>query len=183
MSRRIAIELDAVLANVSTGRGNHDSTGDFWAGLDEREPRIVAHLAELAAERQWEILFLTRGHAGSDTAQADAQRWLESKGFALPSVYVTPGPRGAIAAALNLDIVIDGSPENCADVAGQSTARAILVWTSEQSVLPDDASRRFDIAKSVGECLDRLAVDDRSPHETGWLAWARRLLGSKEAKA
>jgi len=79
--------------------------------------------------------------------------------------------------------VIDGSPENCADVAGRSKARAILVWTSEQGVLPDDARRRFGIAKSVGECLDRLAVDDRSPHETGWLAWVRRMLGSKEAKA
>jgi hypothetical protein len=183
VSRRIAIELDAVLANVSTERRNHESTGDFWARLDEREPRIVAHLAELAAARQWEILFLTKGDAGSDTAQADAQRWLESKGFALPSVYLARGPRGPIAAALNLDVVIDGSPENCADVAGQSTARAILVWRPEQSVLPDDASRRFDIATSVGECLDKLAVHDRSPRETGWLAWARRLLGSKDARA
>jgi hypothetical protein len=182
VSRRIAIELHAVLANVSTGRGNHDSTGDFWAGLDEREPRIVAHLAELAAERQWEILFLTRCHADSDTAQADAQRWLESKGFALPSVYVAPGPRGPIAAALNLDVVIDGSPENCADVAGQSTARAILVRRSEQSGLPDDA--RPD------DCPDGDHGDDQGPGRgrplsarNGWLAWARRLLGSKDARA
>jgi hypothetical protein len=39
----------------------------------------VAHLAELAATSQWEILFPTKGHTGMDTAQADAQRWLESK--------------------------------------------------------------------------------------------------------
>jgi hypothetical protein len=44
VSRRIAIELDAVLANVSTERGNHESIDDFWAGLNECEPRIVAHL-------------------------------------------------------------------------------------------------------------------------------------------
>jgi hypothetical protein len=183
VSHRIAIELDAVLANVSTERANHEPTGDVWARLDEREPQTVARLAELAAARQWEILFLTKSDAGGYTAQADAQRWLESKGFALPSVYVAPGPRGPIAAALNLDIVIAGSPENCADVVAQSTARAILVWRSEQSVLPDDASQRFDIVKSVGECLNRLAADDRSPHETGWFLWVRRLLGSKEAKA
>ena len=126
---------------------------------------------------------MTKVHASRDTAQADAQRWLESKGFALPSVYVAPGPRGRIAAALNLDIVIDSSPKNCADVARLSSARAVLVWRAEQNVLPEDPGRRFDIAKSVGECLDKLAAADRSSHETGWLAWARRLLGSKEAKA
>jgi hypothetical protein len=182
LSRRIAIELDA-LANVNTEHENGESAGDFWAGLDEREPRIVSRLAELAAGRQWEILFLTKGHASRDNAQADAQRWLESKGFALPSVYVAPGSRGRIAAALNLDIVIDGSPENCEDVARQSSARAVFVWRAEQNVLPEDPSRRFDIAKSVGECLDKLTTTDRPSHETGWLAWARRLFGSKEAKA
>jgi hypothetical protein len=180
LSRRIAIELD-VLADLNVQHENSESA-DFWAGLEEREPRIVSRLAELAAARQWEILFLTNVRASLDTTQADAQRWLESKGFVLPSVYVATGPRGTIAAALNLDVVIDGSRENCVDVAGQSATRAILVWRSEQNLPPQDAGRRFDIAKSFGKCLDELA-DDRSSHEAGWLAWARRLLGSKESKA
>lgn len=182
MSLRIAIELDRVLADVNADRENDKAAVDFWAGQDEHEPRIVSRLAALAAARRWEILFLTRVHPSQGTAQADAQRWLESKGFALPSVYVAPEPRGPIAAALNLDIVIDGSPENCEDVVQRSTARAILVWRSDQNVLPKNATRRFDIVKSVGECLDKLALDERSPHETGWLAWARRLFGSNQGR-
>jgi hypothetical protein len=178
MSRRIAIELDAVLASTNTKRINRESAEDFWDGLDEGEPGAVSRLAAIAAAQQWEILFLTTVHSSRGTAQADAQRWLESKGFVLPSVYVAPGSRGRIAAALNLDIVIDASPENCADVAARSPARAILVWRSERNALPADGSRpEFDIVKSVGECLDMLAVDDRSTNKTGWLRWARRLLG------
>jgi hypothetical protein len=181
LPHRIALALDHVLADIDSESARIEN---FWESLDEIEPGVVARLAEMAAQRRWEIIFLvSRQSSVGGAMQVQLQRWLESKGFPLPSVYVAPGPRGPIAAALSLDVVIDGSPENCADVAGQSTARAILVWRPEQSVLPDDASRRFDIATSVGECLDKLAVDDRSPHETGWLAWARRLLGSKDASA
>jgi hypothetical protein len=181
LSLRIAIEIDRVLVDVSD-RVKDEPAVD-WARLDEREPRIVSRLAELAAARQWEILFLTSVHANRDTAQSDAQRWLESKGFAFPSVYVAPGSRGRIAAALDLDVVIGGSPRNCAEVADLSQARAILIRRPEQSVLPEDGSRRFDVAASVGGCLDELAAEDGLSPETRWFAWARRLLGLKESKA
>jgi hypothetical protein len=182
LSLRIAIELDRVLVDVNTDREKAESVADFWADLDEREPRIVSRLSDLVAARHWEILFLTRPHASRGTAQADAQRWLESKGFALPSVYVASGPRGRIAAALNLDVVIDGNRRNCADVADQSRARAILIQRPEENVLPEDSSRRFGIASSVSDCLDELAADDSDSQETGWLTWARRLLGLKQSK-
>jgi hypothetical protein len=143
----------------------------------------VSRLAEIAKARQWEIIFLTSVQSNHGTAQIDAQRWLESKGFAFPSVFVAPGSRGRIASALNLDIVIGGSPEHCREVAAQSAARAILVWPPDRS-LPVDTSRpQFDIVKSVSACLDVLAVDEDIPRETGWFRWARRLFGLKDAKA
>lgn len=100
----------------------------FWESLDEIEPGCVAHLADLSRAHQWEIIFLTRRpEVAGDTAQRQTQRWLQAHGFDLPSVYVVRGSRGQIAAALDLDVVIDDDLENCLDVAAASNARSILV--------------------------------------------------------
>ena len=161
MPRRIAIELDTLLAGVPA-----DPTEASWESADELEPRTIARLASIASARRWEIIFLTqRSQSSRGTSQIEAQRWLESKGFALPCVYVTPGSRGRIASALHLDLVIDARPENCVDVVTESDARTILVWPTERSSLPPDARRpEINLAKSFGECLDMLtAVDDPNP--------------------
>ena len=93
------------------------------------EPGAVAYLAAIAAERRWDVLFVTtRPASAGDTTQVQSQRWLETHGFPRPSVYVVKGSRGKIAEALQLDAVIDDRPENCLDVVVESTARAILVW-------------------------------------------------------
>jgi len=111
-----------------------------------------------------------------------SQRWLEAKGFPLPSVYVVQGSRGRIAAALGLDIVIDDRPENCLDVVSDSKARAILVWRDAETALPATARRLgIGVVKSVHECLDILTmVDAKAPPAEGVLARVRRLLGLKE---
>src|SRR5689334_10015026 len=106
-----------------------ESIDNFWQTLNETEPGVVARLAAIAADRRWEVIFLTkRPQSAGATAQLQSQRWLESKGFTLPSVYVVQGSRGRIAAALHLDIVVDDRPENCLDVVVDSKARAILIW-------------------------------------------------------
>ena len=156
---------------------------NFWESLAEIEPGIVSRLAEMTAARRWEIIFLTkRPQTAGLTAQVQSQRWLEAKGFPLPSVYVVQGSRGRIAAALGLDIVIDDRPENCLDVVVDSKARAILVWREDEKSLPT-AARRLGIGvlHSVGECLDILAtVDSEEPSAPGLLDRVRRLLGLKE---
>src|SRR5688572_24449855 len=102
---------------------------NFWATLSETEPGVVARLATTATERRWEIIFLTkRPQTAGATAQVQSQRWLESRGFPLPSVFVVRGSRGRIAAALDIAIVVDDRPENCLDVVVDSKARAIRVW-------------------------------------------------------
>jgi hypothetical protein len=158
---------------------------DFWVSLNEIEPGVVSRLAGIAADRRWEIIFLTkRPQTAGATAQVQSQRWLESKGFVLPSVYVVQGSRGRIAAALGLDIVIDDRPENCLDVVVDSKARAILVWRGDEKALPVAARRLgIGVVKSVGECLDILTeLDAPSPHESGVLARVRRMLGLQDAK-
>ena len=102
---------------------------NFWLSLREIEPGAVKRLAAVAAAHRWEVIFLTKRPASAGvTAQVQSQRWLVSKGFERPSVYVVQGSRGLIAAALDLDVVVDDRHENCYDVVVDSGARAILVW-------------------------------------------------------
>jgi hypothetical protein len=152
----------------------------FWEGLAEIESGSVARLAALADARRWEILFLTRRPVtAGDTAQRQSQRWLEAKGFRLPSVYVVQGSRGRVAAALALDIVVDDRPENCLDVVVDSDARAILVWRDDDAQLPGAARRLgIGVVKSVGECLDILTdVDEAGQDRPTLLERVRRALG------
>jgi hypothetical protein len=156
---------------------------NFWETLQEIEPGSIARLAAIAAARRWELIFLTRRppSAGA-TSQVQTQRWLESKGFILPSVYVVQGSRGRIAAALALDFVIDDTPENCLDVVVDSKARAILVWREDEKQLPSAASRLgIGVVKSVDDCLNILAeVGAQSSDRPKVMDRIMRLLGFKE---
>jgi hypothetical protein len=156
---------------------------NFWESLTEIEPGSIARLAATATARRWEIIFLTkRPESAGATAQVQTQRWLESKGFPLPSVYVVQGSRGLIAAALGLHFVVDDRPENCLDVVVDSKARAILVWREDDQQLPA-ATRRLGIGvvKSIDQCLDILTqVDAPEGSQPGVMSRVMRLLGLKE---
>lgn len=160
------------------------SIADFWESLAELEPGMVRRLGGIAVERRWEVIFLTkRPQSAGSTAQLQTQRWLERKGFTLPSVYVVQGSRGRIAAALGLDIVVDDRPENCLDVVVDSKARAILVWRDDQNPLPAAAKRLgIGVVRKVAECLDILAqVDAEADREhAGMMDKFLRLLGIKQ---
>ena len=160
-----------------------ESIDNFWETLEELEPGVIPRLSALAADRRWEIIFLTkRPESAGATAQVQSQRWLESKGFPLPSVFVVQGSRGRIASALHLDIVIDDRPENCLDVVVDSKARAILVWRDDEKQLPAAARRLgIGVVASVSACLDILTqIDSTSRDEPGMMANVMRLLGLKE---
>jgi hypothetical protein len=160
-----------------------ESIENFWEGLAELEPGVIRRLAALAADRRWEVIFLTkRPETVGATAQVQTQRWLESKGFTLPSVFVVQRSRGRIAAALGLDFVVDDRPENCLDVVVDSKARAILVWRDEPRQPPAAVQRLgIGVVKSVGECLEILAqVDSANREEPGMMSRVMRLLGLNE---
>ena len=160
-----------------------ESIENFWQGLEELEPGVLQRLATLAIDRRWEIIFLTkRPETVGATAQVQSQRWLESRGFTLPSVFVVQGSRGRIAASLALDIVVDDRPENCLDVVVDSKARAILVWRADESQLPAAAQRLgIGVVTSVAQCLEILTqVDSATREEPGVMSRVMRLLGLKE---
>lgn len=156
---------------------------NFWETLEELEPGLIGRLSVLATDRRWEIIFLTkRPETVGATAQVQTQHWLESKGFTLPSVYVVQGSRGRIAAALDLDIVVDDRPENCLDVVVDSRARTILVWRDDEKHLPAAARRLgIGVVKSVGECLDILTqLDTPAAAQPGVVNRVKEILGLKE---
>ena len=160
-----------------------ESIENFWETLLEIEPGVVGRLSTIAIDRRWEIMFLTkRPSTCGATAQVQTQRWLESKGFTLPSVFVVQGSRGRIAAALGLDIVVDDRPENCLDVVVDSKARALLVWRDDEIQLPAAVKRLgIGVIRSVGECLDTLMqVDSARQAQPGVLDRVMRRFGLKE---
>jgi hypothetical protein len=158
-----------------------ETVENFWQDLQEIEPGSIARLAAIAAERRWEIIFLTKRPATAGaTAQVQSQKWLEAKGFLLPSVFVVQGNRGRIARALDLDIVVDDRPENCLDVVTDSKARAVLVWREKQQGLPTAARRLgIGVVESMSECLSILVqIDTIAPEEkTGVFNRVLRILG------
>jgi hypothetical protein len=141
----------------------HIATIDnFWMSLREIEPGAVKRLGAVAAARRWEVIFLTKRPATAGLpAQVQSQRWLVSKGFERPSVFVVQGSRGLIASALDLDVVVDDRHENCYDVVVDSDARALLVWREGGRQFLAAAERLgVEVFGTVGECLDILTRPD-----------------------
>lgn len=158
------------------------ATDRFWESLDEIEPGAVARLAAVAAARRWEVIFLTRRPStAGPTAQVQTQRWLEAKGFPLPSVYAVDDSRGPIAAALALDVVVDEVPEDCLDVAARSKATAIALFRNrERAVPPAFARLGIHVVHSLDECLNLLSAIDAGPQpRPGVTERAMRILGLK----
>ncbi|MEO8258499.1 MAG: hypothetical protein ABI868_14220 [Acidobacteriota bacterium] len=154
----------------------------FWESLQEIEPGIVGRLAALSADRRWEVIFLTkRPETAGATAQVQTQRWLQARGFTLPSVFVMQGSRGRVAESLALDFVVDDRPENCLDVIVDSRARAVLVWRGEAD--PPAAVKRLElgVVRSMVECLEMLCkADDAKDARPGLVDRMIRRLGFKE---
>lgn len=157
---------------------------NFWESLEELEPGALATLSRLSRERRWEVIFLTsRPETKGDTAQAQSHRWLAAQGFEHPSVFVVHGSRGKIAASLALDVLVDDRPENCLDIAIDSSARAILVWRGEDGPVPASA-RQLGIGSvaSIAECLEILQQLDRKDAGMGLVDRFRSLLGLKTTR-
>jgi hypothetical protein len=154
---------------------------NFWTTLPEMEPGIVARLAYAAAQRRWDVIFMTtRPSTAGETTQVQSQRWLQAHGFEFPSVYVVQRSRGKIADALQLDIVVDDRPENCLDVAVESKAKALLVWTGDPHGIPKGADRLG--VRAVTSIADAMRVIERldEVRSPGMLGSIKRLLGREQ---
>ena len=158
---RIGIDIDGVLADMDgavAGAPGVQIPLDFWEELDELEPGMVKQLAEIAGAEGWDVFFLTRRpETGGTPAHVQTERWLERHGFARPCVHIVRGSRGKLVHALGLDLLIDDTLANCLDVALQSKAASVLIWTGDASHARRSLrGMNVDIAASLGDALERL---------------------------
>lgn len=156
-------------------------TVNFWEGLEEIESGAIARLAALADEREWEVLFITsRPKSKGRTVQRQSQRWLQERGFPMPSVYVVHGSRGRIADALAIDVVIDDRADNCLDIVLESKAGALLVWRGPSATVPASTKRLgIAVVPTVARVLDALVDADRASDGGGVIDRLRRMFGLK----
>lgn len=155
---------------------------DFWMTLPELEPGIIARIDATARQRRWEVIFITtRPPSAGDTTQRQTQRWLEAHGFRMPSVFVLQRSRGKLADALHLDAVVDDRPENCLDVAVDSTAKPLLIWPEPDEVVPDGL-RRMGVrpVPSISAAVAFLERLDDTRSQSSVVRSLKRLLGRGE---
>ncbi len=152
---------------------------NFWTTLPELEPGIIARIAKAAAEREWEIIFLTtRPTTAGELTQLQSQRWLDQHGFRYPSVMVVQRSRGKIADALQLDAFVDDRPENCLDIAVESKAKVILVWHGHLKDVPAGAKRLgVRPVSTISEAVTLLEQLDDIRKKPGFLRTIKRALG------
>lgn len=138
------------------------STENFWTTLAPLEEGAVRRLAVLAARYGWDVFFVTQRPATrGETVQRQTQRWLAAHGYALPSVLVVRGSRGALAAALDLDYLIDDTPQHCVDVRAESRATPILIVRTPDPTQERTAARLgIAVARSVHDALDLLEQEE-----------------------
>ncbi len=152
---------------------------NFWTTLPELEPGIISRIAKAAADRRWEVIFLTtRPPTAGELVQLQSQRWLEAHGFQYPSVFVVQRSRGRIADALHLDAFVDDRPENCLDIAVESKAKVILVWHGDLNDVPAGAKRLgIRPVSTITEALVLLEQLDDIRNERGLMKSIKRAIG------
>ena len=132
------------------------STENFWTTLDPIEPDAITSIHERAVRYRWDTFFVTQRPAtAGDTVQRQTQRWLVEQGFPLPAVIVHRGLRGSLAAALEIDFLVDDAVEHCVDVLDVSSARPILVCRKPDAVAETNAERLgITVCRSANEALN-----------------------------
>jgi hypothetical protein len=181
-------DVPPVLPGLNLSRRQSDvvwrhlaNTENFWETLDELESGAIAKLAALADERGWEVLFITsRPKSTGRTVQRQSQRWLQDRGFPMPSVYVVHGSRGRIADALAIDVVVDDRADNCLDIVLESKAGALLLWRGNLAAVPVSAKRLgIAVVPTVSRVLEALVEAERASDGGSLLDRLRRLFGLK----
>lgn len=172
----------------SGGSGHRDlvwraieETPNFWTMLKPLEPGAIRRLYQLAIEHNWEVFFITQRPATAGaTVQLQTHTWLVEQGFATPSVIPLSSARGKCAAALQLDYLIDDTPQNCLDVLADSSTRAILLVHADDTIA-DTSARRLGIgtARSIHEVLDVLVQATAARNNPTLFEKLRKLVGWK----
>jgi len=158
-----------------------EATPNFWTTLKPIDPEAIKRINQLTLEHNWEVFFITQRPA---TAGANVQwqthKWLLEYGIEMPNVIPLSGGRGKVASALQLDYLIDDTPQNCVDVLSDSSTRAILL-VDENDAISVNSARRLGIgtAADINEVLDLLVQATAARTNPSLFEKLRKLVGWK----
>ncbi len=158
-----------------------EATPDFWTTLKPIDQDAINRLNQLTSEHRWEVFFITQRPAtAGGTVQWQTHKWLVEHGFSMPNVIPLSGGRGKAAAALQLDYLIDDTPQNCVDVLSDSSTRAILLVDPDDPIA-EASARRLGIgtARSISEALDLLVQATAARTNPSLFEKLRKLVGWK----
>lgn len=158
-----------------------EATPNFWTTLKPLENGAVKRVFDLTLEHNWEVFFVTQRPATAGaTVQSQTYKWLMEQGFRTPSVIPLSGGRGRCAAALQLDYLIDDTPQNCVDVLSDSSTRAILLIDGNDTLAANSA-RRLGIGtvQSIHEALDLLVQATAARANPSLYEKLRKMVGWK----
>ena len=158
-----------------------EETPNFWSTLKPLEDGAVTRLYQLTCELKWEVFFITQRPAtAGDSVQQQTHKWLVEHGFSTPSVIPLSGGRGRCAAALQLDYLVDDTPQNCVDVLSDSSTRAILLVDADDP-LAERSARRLGIgtARNIHDVLDVLIQATDARTNPSLFEKLRKLVGWK----
>jgi hypothetical protein len=158
-----------------------ESTPNFWMTLRPIDAEAIRRLQQLTGEYNWEVFFITQRPAtAGGTVQWQTQKWLIEHGFSMPSVIPLSGGRGKAAAALQLDYLVDDTPQNCVDVLSDSSTRAILLVDPDDP-LGEASARRLGIgtAHHISEVIELLIQATEARENPSLFEKLRKLVGWK----
>jgi deoxypyrimidine-specific 5' nucleotidase type C protein (NT5C) len=158
-----------------------EATPDFWLTLKPIDPEALKRLNHLTREHRWEVFFITQRPAtAGGTVQWQTHKWLLEHGISMPNVIPLSGGRGRAASALQLDYLVDDTPQNCVDVLSDSSTRAILLIDPDDPIA-ETSARRLGIgtARSINEALDLLVQATSARTNPSLFEKLRKLVGWK----
>ena len=132
------------------------STENFWTTLEPLEPELIAVIHDRAVRDGWDTFFVTQRPAtAGESVQRQTQRWLAQHGFPLPAVIAHRSSRGRLAAALELDFLVDDTVAHCVDVLDLSRTKPVFVCRQPDPVAETNAERLgITTCRSAAEALD-----------------------------
>ena len=157
-----------------------EATPDFWTTLKPLEQGAVERLYELTGKHNWEVFFVTQRPATAGRTVQWQTHVARRARFKTPSVIPLSGARGKLASALNLDYLVDDTPQNCVDVLSDSATRTILLINRDDP-LAETSARRLGIgvARCVHDVLDVLVQATAARANPTLFDKLRRLVGWK----
>ena len=159
-----------------------EETPDFWTTLKPLENGAVKRLYRVDLPSTTGRYFSSPSGpatAGRDRAAANAsvarRAWVQHAERD-PAIRRTR----RCAAALHLDYLVDDTPQNCVDVLSDSSTRAILLVTEDDSTA-ESSARRLGIgtAHNIHEVLDLLVQATEARVNPSLFEKLRKLVGWK----